>query len=101
MAVSVEHYLALSAVLFGLGALGVLVRRNIIVVLMCIELMLNAVNLAFVALGRSVQLLDGQVIPVFVMAVAAAEVAVALALVICLFRLKGTLDADAVRAMKG
>ncbi|MBM4045757.1 MAG: NADH-quinone oxidoreductase subunit NuoK [Planctomycetes bacterium] len=101
MSVSIEYYLGLSAVLFGLGALGVLVRRNIIVVLMCIELMLNAVNLTFVALGRSLQLLDGQVIPVFVMAVAAAEAAVALALVVCLFRLKGTLDADEVSGMRG
>jgi len=101
MTVPMEYYLGLSTILFGLGALGVLVRRNIIVVLMCIELMLNAVNLAFVALGRNLQLLDGQVIPVFVMAVAAAEAAVALALVICLFRLKGTLDADEVSGMRG
>lgn len=88
---SPEHYLALSAILFTIGALGVLVRRNALVVFMCIELMLNAVNLAFVAISRSVGI-DGQVFVFFVMAVAAAEAAVGLAIVISVFRHTESVD---------
>jgi NADH-quinone oxidoreductase subunit K len=93
-------YLVLSAVLFGLGATGVLVRRNLIVVFMAIELMLNAVNLTFVTFARSWQTMDGHVIVFFVMAVAAAEAAVGLAIVLQLFRVRGTVNADEVTTLR-
>ncbi len=93
--------LALSAALFSLGALGVFLRRNVITVLMSVELMLNAVNLAFVAFSRAHGTLDGQVLVFFVMTVAAAEAAVGLAIVIALQRHKDTLDVDAFNVMKG
>ena len=83
--------LALSAILFGLGVFGVLIRRNAIIMFMCIELMLNAVNLAFVVFSR-INGIDGQVFVFFVMAVAASEAAVGLALVISIFRLAQTVD---------
>ncbi|NIJ12974.1 NADH-quinone oxidoreductase subunit K [Saccharomonospora amisosensis] len=83
---SPESYLYLSAVLFGLGAVGVLTRRNAIVVLMCVELMLNAANLAFVVFSRMHNGLDGQVFAFFIMVVAAAEVVVGLAIVMTAFR---------------
>lgn len=83
--------LALSAILFGLGVFGVLIRRNAIILFMCIELMLNAINLAFVVFSR-VNGIDGQVFVFFVMAVAASEAAVGLALVISIFRLAETVD---------
>ncbi len=84
----------LSAILFSLGALGVLVRRNIIVMFMSIELMLNAANIALVAFSRAHNNLDGQIIVFFTMTLAAAEVAVGLAIIVALFRLKRTIDAD-------
>lgn len=84
--VPVSYYLTLSAVMFTIGVAGVLVRRNAIVVFMCIELMLNAVNISFVALSRSVGNLDGQIAVFFVMVVAAAEAAVGLAIIISVFR---------------
>jgi len=87
-------YLLLSALLFAIGAVGVLVRRNIIVIFMAIELMLNAVNLTFVALARNLGSMDGQVIVFFVMTVAAAEAAVGLAIIIALFRNRETTNAD-------
>src|SRR5437867_6112899 len=87
-------YLVLSAVLFAIGVAGVLVRRNVIVIFMAIELMLNAVNLTFVALARSLGSMDGQVIVFFVMTVAAAEAAVGLAIIIALSRNGGTMNAD-------
>ena len=93
-------YLMLSAVLFGLGAMGVLMRRNLIVVFMAIELMLNAVNLTFVTFARSLQSVDGHVIVFFVMAVAAAEAAVGLAIILQLFRLRQTVNADEVTALR-
>jgi NADH-quinone oxidoreductase subunit K len=92
--VPVQYYLCLSAVLFGIGALGVLVRRSVIVILMAIELMLNAVNLTFVAFSRQLGTMDGQVIVFFVMTVAAAEAAVGLAIVIAVFRNRQTVFAD-------
>jgi NADH-quinone oxidoreductase subunit K len=92
--VSVEPYLILSAVLFGIGAVGVVLRRNIIVMFMSIELMLNAVNLAFVALARHLQVVEGQVAVFFVMTVAAAEAAVGLAIIIAAFRNRETVNAD-------
>jgi NADH-quinone oxidoreductase subunit K len=97
---AVTHALALSAALFTLGALGVFLRRNVITVLMSVELMLNAVNLAFVAFSRAHGTLDGQVLVFFVMTVAAAEAAVGLAIVIALQRHKDSLDVDAFNVMK-
>lgn len=90
-----------SAVLFLTGMAGVLTRRNLLIVLMCVELMLNAVNLAFVGFARSFDAVDGQVFAVFVMAVAAAEAAVGLALVILLFRHKATVDLKDLDVLKG
>ena len=92
--VPTNWYLALSAVLFAIGTVGVLVRRNVIVIFMAIELMLNAVNLTFVALARSLGSMAGQVIVFFVMTVAAAEAAVGLAIIIALFRNRETTNAD-------
>jgi NADH-quinone oxidoreductase subunit K len=96
----IDHALFLSLALFAIGALGVFLRRNIITIFMCIELMLNAVNLAFVTFSRSLGTLDGQVLVFFVMTVAAAEAAVGLAIVIALHRSKDTLDVDAFNIMK-
>jgi len=99
--VSMTHFLILSAVLFTLGALGVLVRRNAIVMFMSIELMLNAANLAFVGFSRSMGVLSGQVFVFFVIAVAAAEVAVGLALIVAVYRSRGSIDVDRVSDLKG
>ncbi len=96
----VENYLILAAVLFGIGGLGVLIRRNVIVILMSIELMLNAVNLTFVALARQHWSVDGQVIVFFVMTVAAAEVAVGLAIVLMSFAQKKTINADEINLLR-
>jgi NADH-quinone oxidoreductase subunit K len=96
----VHHAVLLSLGLFAVGALGVFLRRNVITVFMCVELMLNAVNLAFVAFSRALGTLDGQVLVFFVMVVAAAEAAVGLAIVIALQRHKDTLDVDAFDIMK-
>jgi NADH-quinone oxidoreductase subunit K len=93
-------YLALSAVLFAIGALGVLVRRNVIVIFMAIELMLNAVNLSFVAFARSLGSIDGQVIVFFVMTVAAAEAAVGLAIILATFRTRETTNADEIVSLR-
>src|SRR3990172_8551777 len=95
-----EHYLILSAILFAIGAAGVLVRRNAIVIFMCIELMLNAGNLAFVAFARELQSMTGQVFVFFVMTVAAAEVAVGLAIIIAVFRNKETVNVDQINLMR-
>jgi NADH-quinone oxidoreductase subunit K len=92
--VPVDHALLLSAALFGVGACGIFLRRNLITVFMCIELMLNAVNLAFVAFSRAHGTLDGQVLVFFVMTVAAAEAAVGLAIIIALQRHRDSVDAD-------
>lgn len=96
----VQHALLLSVALFTLGALGVFMRRNVITIFMCIELMLNAVNLAFVAFSRSLGSFDGQVLVFFVMTVAAAEAAVGLAIVIALHRQRDTLDVDSFNLLK-
>ena len=98
--VPAAYFIALSVLLFGIGAVGVLVRRNLIVIFMSIELMLNAANLAFVTFARQHQSMDGQVIVFFVMTVAAAEVAVGLAIIIALFRHRQTLNADEVRLLR-
>ena len=97
----VPHAVLLSLALFVIGALGVFLRRNVITVFMSIELMLNAVNLAFVAFSSSWERLDGQVLVFFVMTVAAAEAAVGLAIVLALHRHKDTLDVDAFSLLKG
>jgi NADH-quinone oxidoreductase subunit K len=94
-------YILLSAVLFLIGMLGVLIRRNAIVVFMSVELMLNAANLALVAFARERLGVDGQVIVFFVITVAAAEVAVGLALLVSIFRTKRTSDIDEVSTMRG
>jgi NADH-quinone oxidoreductase subunit K len=98
--ITLTHYLVLSAVLFSIGTLGVFLRRNLITLLLSIEIMLNAVNLTFVAAGRYAGSVDGQIIVFFVMTVAAAEAAVGLALVIALFRHKETLSPDVFTSLK-
>ena len=100
MAMSLNSYLALGALLFTIGVAGVLIRRNAIVVFMCIELMLNSVNLTLVAFSASLGDATGQVLVFFVMAVAAAEAAVGLAIVIALFRNKQTVNLDEVNILK-
>ncbi len=99
--VPITYYLALSVVLFILGIVGVLVRRNAIVIFMSLELMYNAGNLAFVAFARYYQTLNGQLFVFFVMTVAAAEVAVGLALMVAIFRTKQTIDVDQMNSLKG
>ena len=100
MTAPVEYYLILSAVLFCIGTAGVFVRRNLITILLSIEIMLNAVNLAFVAFGRMHGNADGQIIVFFVMTVAAAEAAVGLAIVISLFRHRESLNPDSFSELK-
>jgi NADH-quinone oxidoreductase subunit K len=97
----VYYYIGLSAVLFVIGALGVLIRRNAIIIFMSIELMLNAANLAFIAFARSFGNLDGQIFVFFVMAVAAAEVAVGLALIVAIFQNRRGIDVDEISTLKG
>jgi NADH-quinone oxidoreductase subunit K len=93
--------LALSAILFCIGVVGVLVRRNALVIFMSIELMLNAANLAFVAFAKQLNSLDGQIFVFFVMTVAAAEVAVGLAIIVNVFRLRETVFVDEINLLKG
>ena len=100
MNVPVDNYLALAAVLFAIGAFGVLLRRNVIVILMSIELMLNAVNITFVALAFRAGTIDGQVIVFFVMTVAAAEVAVGLAIILANFAQRRTVYVDEVGLLR-
>ena len=95
-----SYYLLLSAVLFATGAVGVLVRRNAIVVFMCIELMLNAVNLSFITFSKTNGALDGQVLAFFVMVVAAAEVVVGLAIITSIFRTRRTASVDDANLLK-
>jgi NADH-quinone oxidoreductase subunit K len=99
--VATELFVLLSAVLFLLGAMGVLVRRNAILIFMSIELMLNAGNLALVAFARQWQSVDGHVLVFFVMTVAAAEVAVGLALIVAIYRTKQSTDVDDLHALQG
>jgi len=99
--VTIDWYIALSVALFALGALGVLLRRNAIIIFMSIELMLNAANLAFVAFARHLNDLDGQIFVFFVITVAAAEVAVGLALIVAIFRTKHSINIDDLRLLKG
>jgi len=103
MEVPLGAYIAVSAALFFIGCAGVLVRRNAVVILMCVELMLNAANLALVAFSRRYGAVDerGSVFVVFVLVIAAAEVAVGLAIVLSLYRNRPTVDVDEIRTMKG
>jgi NADH-quinone oxidoreductase subunit K len=98
--VPLSAYLILSGILFTVGVIGFLVRRNLIVVFMSIELMLNAANLAFVAFSRYLNSMDGQIFVFFVMTVAAAEAAVGLAIILAVFRTKETVNADEINLMK-
>ena len=105
--IPVNYYLALAAILFTMGAMGVLLRRNLLVIFMSIELMLNAANLTFVAFARmystmnSTSVYNGQIFVFFVMTVAAAEVAVGLGLIVAIFRSKATIDIDQMNSLKG
>ena len=96
----ISYYLVLSALVFGVGVLGVLIRRNALVIFMSIELMLNAVNLTFITLSRYMDTLHGQIYVIFVMTVAAAEVAVGLAIIMLLYRNWGTANIDDINLMK-
>jgi len=98
--VPLSYYLMLSAVLFGLGVAGFLFKRNIVTIFMSVELMLNAVNLTFVALSYTFRQLDGQIFVFFVMVVAAAEAAVGLAIIIAVFRNRESLNVDEISNMK-
>lgn len=94
-------YYGLGAVLFVIGAIGVITRRNAIIIFMCIELMLNAVNLTFITTGSFFNSLEGVIFVFFIMAVAAAEAAVGLAIFVLIFRLKGTINVDEIHLLKG
>jgi len=98
--IPLSYYLGLSIILFAIGVIGVIIRRNAIVIFMCIELMLNAVNLSFVAIARSLSSLEGQVIVLLVMTVAAAEAAVGLAIIVSIFRTRGTINVDEINLLK-
>ena len=102
MAIGLEHYLILSAILFSIGLYGALAKRSAVVILMSIEIMLNAVNIAMVAFSRFIVplLLTGQVFAIFVMVVAAAEVAVGLAIIMAIYRGRETIDATQIDLMK-
>jgi NADH-quinone oxidoreductase subunit K len=99
--VPLAYFIGLAAIMFTLGVLGFLLRRNALVMFMSLELMFNAANLTFVAFGRFYQILDGQLFVFFVMTVAAAEVAVGLALIVAIFRSRGSIDVDNMNRLKG
>ncbi|MFZ2487844.1 MAG: NADH-quinone oxidoreductase subunit NuoK [Anaerolineae bacterium] len=99
--VPTEYYLILSAIIFAIGAVGVLVRRNALIIFMCVEMMLNAVNLSLIALAMQFGNLTGQIAVFFVMAVAAAEVAVGLAIVMAYVRLRDTINVDEINLLNG
>lgn len=99
--VTIDWYVALSVLLFTIGAMGVLMRRNAIIIFMSVEMMLNSANLAFVAFARHLGNLDGQVLTFFVITVAAAEVAVGLALIVTIFRTKHSISIDELNVLKG
>ena len=101
MNIPTNYVVALSAVLFTLGVVGVLIRRNAIIAFMSVELMLNAANLAFIAYARAQQQVSGHIFVFFVIAVAAAEVAVGLALIVTIFRSKASIDVDQMNSLKG
>jgi NADH-quinone oxidoreductase subunit K len=99
--VPLNYYIILSAILFTIGALGVLIRRNALIIFMSVELMLNAANLAFVAFSSAIQSFSGQLFVFFVIAVAAAEVAVGLGLIVEIFKAKRSIDVDQMNSLKG
>lgn len=99
--VPISAYLVIGAILFSLGALGVLIRRDPLVIFMSIEMMLNAVNLTLVAFSRELHSMDGQIFVFFVMTVAAAEVVIGLALIVAIFRTRESINVDSVNVMKG
>ena len=99
--VPVNYYIILSAILFIIGVVGVLIRRNSLIIFMSIELMLNAANLAFVAFGSVIRSFSGQIFVFFIIAVAAAEVAVGLALIVEIFKSKRSIDVDQMSSLKG
>ena len=99
--IGLEHYLVVSCILFFIGVFGVFYRKNAIIVFMCIELMLNGVNLSFVAISRYFGHIDGQIFVFFVMAVAAAEAGVGLAIIINIYRNLNTVNVDKIDNMKG
>ncbi|MGB9592590.1 MAG: NADH-quinone oxidoreductase subunit NuoK [Anaerolineae bacterium] len=101
MSLSSLHYFILSAVLFTIGGIGVLVRRNVFVIFMCVEMMLNAVNLSLIAFARYLNQPDGQLLVLFVMAIAAAEVVVGLAILVALHRKRPTADVDEMNVLRG
>ncbi len=101
MAISTETYLIVSAILFTIGAIGVLTRRNALIIFMSIEMMLNAVNLTFVAFGKELGEIAGQLYVFFVLVVAAAEVVVGLAIIVNIFRSRDTVDIDDINVLKG
>lgn len=98
--IGLSHYLVLSAILFCIGVLGVMIRRNALMILLGIEIMLNAVNLSFISFSRYLRLSDGHIFVFFIMTIAAAEVAIGLAILIALFRKTRSIDTDQVRALK-
>lgn len=98
--ISVYHYMTIAGILFAMGTYGVLTRKNAIVIFMCIELMLNSVNLTFIALSRHLQNMDGQIFVFFVMTVAAAEAAVGLALMIAFYRNRESIDVEEIDLLK-
>jgi len=98
--ISVYHYMSVAGILFAMGTYGVLTRRNAIVIFMCVELMLNSVNLTFISLSSHLQNLDGQIFVFFVMAVAAAEAAVGLALMIAFYRNRDSIDVENINMLK-
>ncbi|MDB6023761.1 MAG: nuoK [Pedosphaera sp.] len=100
MTIGLHHYLIVSGLLFSLGLLGVIMRRNLLVIYMCLELMLNAANLALVAMSRFNGNLDGQIVVFFIITVAAAEVAVGLALIVALYRKRQTAHVEDLTSMK-
>lgn len=99
--ISIHHYLVLSALLFILGLIGLTLRRNLLIVFMCLEILLNAVNLSFIALARHLGTMDGHVVAFFVMTVAAAEACVGLAIIMTLYRNRGTVRTDDWNLMSG
>ena len=101
MSISASWYLTLAAVLFSIGAIGLLIRRNVLVMLMCVELMLNAANLTFVTFARSLNDVGGQIAVFFVLVVAAAEVVVGLGIIVAIFRRRVGATADDIHVLKG
>jgi NADH-quinone oxidoreductase subunit K len=101
MTVTAGWYMTLAAVLFGMGLVGILIRRNALIMFMCVELMLNAVNLTFVAAGRALGTIDGQVSVFFVLVVAAAEVVIGLAIIVAVFRQRTSASVDELSELKG